>query len=355
MGYTPFMDNSDGRKIDRKALEAIRIRAVKRVEAGESPEVVIKALGFTRSQIYEWISKYREGGLDALLSRKAPGKTPKLKGKQLQKLYRLIVGVDPRQLKFEFALWTRGMVNELIWRKFRVKLSDVSVGRLLKKLGLSPQRPIRRALQRDELSVFKWMAEDFPAIRKLAKEHNAEIFFGDESSVRSDYHSGTTWAPIGKTPVIKTTATRHRVNLISAISPRGTMSFMATEGNVTSAVFIEFLKRLIHKATRPVFLVLDNHSVHRSREVHEFVTNTEGKIRLFFLPPYSPELNPDEHVWNYLKNHKIGRQTTNSSFDLSKRVESILRSLQRLPEKVKSFFRHPWTKYVLMSANQRTA
>lgn len=349
------MNELDGRKINRKALEEIRIRAVKRVEAGESPEVIIKALGFTRSQIYEWLAKYREGGFDALRSRKAPGKTPKLNGNQLQKIYRLVVGVDPRQLKFEFALWTRGMVQELIWRKFRVKMSEVTVGRLLKKLGLSPQRPTRRALQRDELSVFKWMAEDFPGIRRLAREQNAEIFFGDESSVRSDYHSGTTWAPIGKTPVVKTTGSRHRVNLISAISPRGAMRFMATEDNVTSTVFIEFLKCLLHKANRPVFLILDNHSVHRSKEVREFVNSTEGKLHLFFLPPYSPELNPDEHVWNYLKNHKIGRQSTKNGFELSKRVESIMRSLGRLPEKVKSFFRHPWTKYVLMSGNQRTA
>lgn len=241
------MKDSDGRKIDRKALEAIRNRAVQRVEAGESPEVIIKALGFTRSLIYEWIAKYREGGIEALQSRKAPGKTPKLDGSQFQKIYRLVVGVDPRQLKFEFALWTRAMVRELILREFKVKISEVSVGRMLKKLGLGPQRPTHRAIQRDDLSVFKWMADDFPAIRKLAKEQDAEIFFGDESSVRSDYHSGTTWSPVGKTPVVKSTATRHKVNLISAISPRGAMRFMATEGNVTSAVFIEFLKRLLHK------------------------------------------------------------------------------------------------------------
>jgi len=349
------MNESDGRKIDRKALEAIRIRAVRRVEAGESPETVIKALGFTRSLIYEWLAKYREGGVDALRRRKAPGKTPKLKGSQLQKIYRLVVGVDPRQLRFEFALWTRGMVRELIWREFKVKMSEVSVGRLLKKLGLSPQRPTHRAIQRDELSVFKWMAEDFVAIRKLAQQHKAEIFFGDESSVRSDYHSGTTWAPVGKTPVVQTTATRHKVNLISAISPRGEMRFMATEENVTAAVFIEFLKRLIHKADRPVFLIVDNHAVHRSREVREFVASTDGKLRLFYLPPYSPELNPDEHVWNYLKNHKIGRQSTSNGTELSRRVTTVMRSLQKLPEKIRSFFMHPWTKYVLMSGNQCTA
>lgn len=349
------MNELDGRKIDRKALEEIRIRAVKRVEAGESPEVVIKALGFTRSLIYEWLAKYREGGIDALRRRKAPGKTPKLRGNQLQKIYRLVVGVDPRQLRFEFALWTRGMVRDLILREFKVKMSEVSVGRLLKKIGLSPQRPTRRAIQRDDLLVYRWMAEDFQKIRKLAKEQNAEIFFGDESSVRSDYHSGTTWAPIGKTPIVKSTASRHKVNLISAISPRGAMQFMATEGSVTSAVFIDFLKRLLHKADRPIFMIVDNHAVHRSKEVREFVKSTEGNLRLFFLPPYSPELNPDEHVWNYLKNHKIGRQSTKNGFELSRRIESIMRSLQKLPEKVRSFFRHPWTKYITMSSYQCTA
>lgn len=345
------MNEFDGRKISRKALEVIRIRAVNRVEAGESPEVVVKALGFTRTQIYEWIAKYREGGIDALRSRKAPGKTPKLAGKQLQKIYKLVVGNNPQQLKFEFALWTRAMIKELILREFKVNLSEVSVGRLLKKLGLSPQRPTHRAIQRDELAVFKWMAEDYKEIQKLAQKHKAEIYFGDESCVRSDYHSGTTWAPKGRTPVVKTTGSRHKVNLISAISVRGTMRFMATEQNVTSSVFIEFLKRLIDKSPAAVFLIVDNHSVHRSSEVRDFVRSTDGKLRLFYLPPYSPELNPDEHVWNYLKNHNIGRQTTKNGFELSKRVESIMRSLQKLPEKIKSFFRHRWTKYTLVSAN----
>jgi transposase len=279
------MNELDGRKINRKALEEIRIRAVKRVEDGESPETVIKALGLTRPRIYEWLAKYREGGIEALRSRKAPGKPPKLTGKQIKKVYRLVVGVDPRQLKFEFALWTRGMIRELIRREFKVQLSEVSVGRLLKKLGLSPQRPQRRSYQQDELLVVKWMAEDFPEIKKLARKENAEIFFGDEASVRSDYHSGTTWAPRGQTPVVQTTGSRHKVNLISAISPRGSLRFMVTEGSVTSPVFIEFLKRLIAKAKRPIFLIVDNHSVHCSTKVREFVKSTNGRLRLFFQPP----------------------------------------------------------------------
>jgi transposase len=349
------MNEFDGRKLDRKALEAIRIRAVKRVEEGESPEVVVKALGFTRTQIYEWLAKYREGGVNALRSRKAPGKTPKLSGKELQKIYRLVVGNNPQQLRFEFALWTRAMVRELIRREFKVKLSDVSVGRLLHKLGLSPQKPIHRAIERDELSVFKWMAEDYQTICKLAQEQKAEIYFGDESSVRSDYHAGTSWAPKGRTPVVKTTAKRHKVNLVSAISTKGVMRFMATEESLTAPIFIQFLKRLIYKADKPIFLIVDNHAVHRSGKVLEYVQSTKGKLQLFYLPPYSPELNPDEHVWNYLKHHRIGRQSTKNGFELTKRVESIMRSLQRIPEKIKSFFRHPWTKYILMSANHCTA
>jgi len=348
------MKDLDGRKISRKALEEIRIRAVKRVEAGESPEVVIKALGFSRPRIYEWLAKYREGGIDALRSRKAPGKVPKLRGEDLKKIYRLVVGKDPRQLKFEFALWTRAMVKELIEREFGVNLSEVSVGRLLKKLGLSPQRPQRKFFQQDQYLVLKWIAEDFGDIKKLAKKENAEIFFADESSVRSDYHSGTTWAPRGKTPVVGSTGARHKVNLISAISPRGSMRFMVTEDRLIASAFIEFLKRMMVGATRPIFLIVDNHPVHRSTEVKEFVKKTKGRLRLFYLPPYSPELNPDEHVWNYLKNHKIGRQSTQNGWDLYKRVKGIMHSLQKYPEKIRSFFKHPMTKYAAMYGNQRT-
>jgi transposase len=139
------MKDLDGRKMNRKALEEIRIRAVKRVEAGESTEVVIKAFGFTRPRIYEWLAAYREGGIDALRSRKAPGKIPKLSGKQLQRIYRLVIGENPLQLRFEFVLWTRGMVQELIKREFNVSMSEVSVGRILQKLGLSPQRPKKKS------------------------------------------------------------------------------------------------------------------------------------------------------------------------------------------------------------------
>ena len=348
MWYAAPMNEFDGRKIDRKALEEIRIRAVKRVEAGESPEVVIKALGLTRARIYEWIAKYREGGIEALRRRKASGRPPKLSGNALQKIYRMVVGKDPRQLKFPFALWTRGMVRELIRRELDVRLSDVSVGRLLHKLGLSPQRPVHRAYQQNQALVVDWMAKDFPKIKKMAKDAGADIFFGDEDSVRSDYHSGTTWAPKGKTPVVVTTGARFKVNVISAISPKGELRFMATENNVNAKVFCEFLSCLLADATAPVFLIVDNHSVHRSAEVQKFVSETEGKLKIFYLPPYSPELNPDELVWNYLKNHHTGRMSHSGKKEFHERVITIMQSLQLLKDKVKGFFRHPIIKYTEM-------
>lgn len=345
------MNELDGRKLDHKTLEELRIRAVRRVEAGESPETVIKTLGFSRARIYGWLAKYREHGIDGLRSRLATGRPPRLDGKQLRQIYQLVVGNNPRQLKFEFALWTRAMVRDLIRQEFNVSMSEVSVGRLLGKLGLSPQRPVRRAYQQDQALVVDWIAKDFPAIKKMAKAEQATIYFGDEASVRSDYHSGTTWAPRGKTPVVTTTGARFKVNLISAISARGTLKFMATEDTLTAEVFCEFLRRLIDNVAHPVYLIVDRHSVHRSKKVREFVVSTKGKLKLFYLPPYSPELNPDELVWNYLKNHKIGRQSLTTLKDMKERVMNVLNSLSALPEKVSAFFRHPIIKGTEMFSN----
>lgn len=337
----------DGRKLSHEAREEIRIRAVRRVEAGESPEDVIRALGFHRSCIYDWLARYREGGLEALRYRKIPGRKPKLSGSELKKLYRWLTTKDPRQLKFEFALWTRDMVRELIHREFNVRLSVVSVGRLLKKLGLSPQKPLRRAYQQDAEAVKRWKQEEYPAIRRAAREAGATIFFGDEASVRSDYHSGTTWAPVGKTPVVRATGARFSVNLISAISAQGQMRFMTVEGKLNATKFITFLRRLLVGAEKPIFLILDRHPVHRSAAVRRFVESTDGRLRLFFLPSYSPELNPDEQVWNHVKHHGVGRTTPAGPDQLKRAVQNRLRSLQRLVVTIQGFFRHPETRYIL--------
>lgn len=334
----------DGRTIDHQAMEEIRIRAVQQVQAGADPEVVIKALGFHRSCIYEWLAKYRSGGWHALKARKAPGRKPRLSARQIRWIYNALTQKDPRQFKFPFALWTRHIVRALITEKFAITLSLPSIGRLLAQLGLTCQRPLFRAYQQQPSLVENWLKKEFPKIRALAKKDGAEIYFGDEAGLRSDHHSGTTWAPKGQTPVVTSTGARFGLNMISAISPAGALRFMVLNGRVAAEQFCEFLGRLMHGARRPVFLIVDGHPMHRARKVQKRVDEFGGKLRLFFLPPYSPELNPDEYLWNDLKG-AVGRTVSHSPVELETHVTEYLRILQDTPEKIRSFFQATETSY----------
>ena len=340
------MRDNDGRKLDHKTLEQLRIRAVGQIEQGVHPDEVAQALGMTKAAVYAWLAKYREGGLEALKARPVPGRPPKLSGSQLARLYGLVVGNDPRQLRFAFALWTRAMVRELIRREFSVRLSEVSVGRLLRSLGLSPQRPLYRAYQQNPQAVARWKTEEYPAIRAAAKQAGATIYFVDEAGVRSDYHAGTTWAPIGQTPVVATTGDRFGVNLLSAVTAKGKLRFAAYDGHLNGKVFIDFCRRLQHDTPGPVFLVLDGHPVHRSNAVKEFAASTNGRLRLFLLPGYSPELNPGAWVWKNIKHDRIGRAGVSGPDDLKAKALAALYRLQRLPHLVQGFFRDPNLRYI---------
>src|SRR5918911_2730508 len=262
--------DNDGRKLDHATLEVMRIRAVQAVEAGQRPEDVAASLGMARGTVFMWLAKYREGGLEALKARPVPGKPPKLNGQQMQRLYALVAGVDPRQLQLEFALWTRELVRQVIRTEFGVALSVISVGRLLRKLGLSPPRPLWRAWQADPQAVQRWQEEEFPAIRAAAKREGATVYFADEAGIRSDYHAGTTWAPVGRTPMVKATGARHSLNMISAVTAQGLLRFSTYTGSFTSARFIEFCKKLLYDTAGPVYLVVDGHPTHRSKAVKQF-------------------------------------------------------------------------------------
>src|ERR1019366_2984215 len=316
------MKRRDGRALDHKTLEEIRIRAVERVQAGESPEAVIRALGFSRSCIYTWLARYRSGGWHALRAGALKGRPTRIKPVQLRWLYGTVVGKSPLQFRFEFALWTREMIRILLREKFQLRLSLASVGRLLRQLGLTCQRPLFRATEQDPERVRRWLEEEYPAIRAQAKRGGAEIYFGDEAGVRRGQ--------------------RGSVNMISAVSARGKLRFMLTRGKVNGAVFAEFLLRLMHRAARPVFLLLDGGSYHRSRPVRDYVASLGGKLQLFFLPPYSPELNPDEQVWNYVKHHGAAKTALRGGKqELRKFVLARLSSLQKLPWTIRMFFITP--------------
>ena len=335
----------DARKLDHKTLTELRKRGVASVQEGQSPEVVAKALGINRVTIYGWLSCYRHGGWGALDAKKRGGRRPKLDGKALQWIYRTVTNKNPLQLKFTFALWTAKMVGQLIYQQFGIKLSKASVCRLLGQLGLTPQRPVWRAYQQKPEEVQRWLQEEYPQIKQLARRKKALIFFGDEAGVRSDHHAGTTWSLQGKTPVVSSTGARFGLNLISAVSAQGEFRFMTVEGRIRAVQFIEFIKRLLHGIDRTVFLIVDGHPVHKAKMVAKFIESVKDRFQLFFLPPYSPELNPDERVWNDLKNNALGKQAISTPQQLRSSVISHLRFIQKSPARVRSYYNNETTKY----------
>ena len=334
----------DGRTLSRDAKEQLREAAVKRVEAGESPEFVAAGLGINRRTIYRWLAAYHYGGAQALKARPIPGAKPKLDARQMAKLAHIVRSKNPLQLNFEFALWTLAMIRELIRRQFGVHLSEVSVGRLMKRLGFTPQRPLYRAWQQDPALVERWRAEEYPKLAARAKREKALIFFADESGIRSDHHAGTSWAPKGCTPLVKATGARFSLNMLSAVNALGHFRFMTVKGRVTAQVFRDFLKRLITGMDRKIFLIVDGHPTHKAKLVRQFVEAHPEKIELFFLPPYSPELNPDELAWAHVK-AKIAKKTSQTKHELQAAVERVMHQLQKMPHVVAGFFHAPTCSY----------
>jgi len=334
------------RRIPRTELAGIRRQFARMLDDGLSAQSIMVALKLSRTTYFEWKKKYQEHGLDGLKVRPLPGAAPKLTDQQSSELRGWLVGRDPRQFQFDFALWTRRIVRDLIRLQFDVEMTPQGVGQLLRRLGLSPQRPLYRAYQQNPEAVQQWKEDRYPAIREQARQEGAEIYFGDESGVRTDHHAGTTWAPVGQTPVVEVTGERKSVNMISAVSPGGTLHFDVFFGTCDATVFVEFLKKLMHDAPGPVFLILDNLSVHKAPPVKEYVASLDGRLKLFFLPGYSPELNPDEWVWKNVKHDDIKRAGIQRGSELFGIAVRALERLQQLPEVIRGFFRDPALAYV---------
>ena len=340
------MNQDDARKRDHTTLEAMRIRAVRSVQEGEHPEVVARSLRISRRTIYGWLSQYRRGGWGALQAKQLTGRPPKLDARAMQWIYHTVINKNSMQLKFAFALWTRDMVAKLVKDKFGVTLSANSIGRLLAQLGITCQKPLYRAQERDKTLVEQWLEKEFRKIKALALREKAEIFFGDAAHMRSDHHAGRTWGRQGETPVVATTGARHRMSLISAITSRGHMRFMIKEqGGVNAEVFIEFLKRLIAGAEHAIFLIVDRGPAHIAKKTRAFVESLNSKLRLFYLPPYSPDRNPDELVWKHLNADTVGRMAISDKEDFNTKVRASMRQLQNNPEKIRSFYQKPSLRY----------
>lgn len=321
--------------------------AVRRVHEGEAPSAVIKSYGLCRTSIYRWLRAKKAGGAKALKSRKHPGPTPTLTVKQKKQVRTWICGKDPRQYGFDFGLWSRRIVVELIVQKFKKKLSITSVGRLLAELQITPQKPLRRAYERDPQAVEKWKTQDYPKLKKRAKRRGADIFFLDEAGIRSDAPLQRTWGAKGQTPIVKTSGQRQSVSAISAVTARGAFWYMVYTGRVNATRFVEFLKKFMRHRRRRVFLVVDGLPAHKAKLVAAYVKSLKGKLELHFLPGYAPDLNPDEFVWNHIRHHGTTKTPLRKNESLRKRVEQNLADIKSSPKLVRSFFRAPSVAYTM--------
>jgi len=330
--------------LGRDAQADLRRNAVRQVLAGESPEDVARIVGRHRSWIYRALKAYETKGEEGLGVHKAPGKLPILDDRKRQALRKVILGKTPDQLKMEFSLWTVDQVVAYIVQRWEIRLSISTATRVLHDLGLSFQKPLTKAFQQDPQAVAKWLEVEYPKIRTKAKRQKAEIFFGDEAGLRSDHHSGRTWGEKGKTPVVVATGARFGFNVVSAVNNHGKFCWMIHEGRFGSDQFIDFIKRLVKGRKRKVFLVVDGHSAHKSKKVMEFVDSHSMQIELFFLPAYSPQLNPDELVWNCLKGD-LGRKTVTGPDQMKSLATACLGSLKNSPAKIQSLFQEQHVRY----------
>ena len=348
------MTKQDGRKLDHKSLETLRLIAVRRVvEDGESPSAVMRSLGLCRTSIYPWLRKHKKKGPEALLMHKASGPKPKLDGKQRRQVRRWIIGKDPRQYGFDFGLWTRQIVARLIEERFGVSLKLTAVGRLLASLDITPQKPLRRAYERDPKAVEEWLKERYPRLRRRARKHGATIFFLDEAGFSSEPNLGKTYGLKGQTPVVKTTEAaegnsggrwvgepgqRQKVNAISAVSARGGFWSQVYTGMFNAGRFVEFLKAFRRGGRGKVFMVVDGHPSHRAKVVAAYVAACRGDLELHFLPPYAPDLNPDEFVWQYAKTNGVAKKPLRRNESLKERVTQDLANIKANQHLVRSFF-----------------
>ena len=308
------------------------------VEGGQAPSEVMKSLGLCRTTIYPWLRRYEDKGMEALVERIAQGPEPKLSEKQRQQIKRWILGKDPRQYGFDFGLWSRRIVQALIEEKLRIELGLTAVGRLLASLEITPQKPLRRAYERDPEAVALWVKETYPKLKKRAKRLGAKIFFLDEAGFQSDPPLGRTYGLKGKTPVVKTSGQRQSLNVISADNARGEFWAATYNGKLNAEAFVAFLQNFMQGRTGKVFLVVDGHPAHKAGLVKAYVQSLQGRLELHFLPPYAPDLNPDEFVWSHMKSNGVSKKPLKQNESLQKRIDQDLNAIRRNRKLVRSFF-----------------
>ncbi len=332
------MEKVDFRTLDEPTRLAFRKRAIELIKSAKKKGEVALLLGVNKNSITNWLKSYEESGNKGLKANKRGVKSEdkKLLSKEQEKaIQKMIIDKMPDQYKFDYALWTRRAVKELVEREFGVKLAINTMGDYLRSWGFSPQKPKKRAYEQCPKKVQQWLDEEYPVIKAKAQEEKAEIHWGDETGVKNQSNHGKSYAPKGKTPVKKSMAKKFSVSMISSITNQGKVQFMVYTDRMNSDKLIEFMKQLIKSTDRKVYLILDNLRVHHSKVVKQWIEDNKDDIALFYLPSYSPEKNPDEYLNCDLKHGLSNKTAPKDKEQLKDNMQAHMDMLQNNPERVK--------------------
>lgn len=342
------MNKVDARTLNQQTQYELRKQVVRLRKKGLSNQEISQIVGLCQSHVSTIWKKYERGGLDAIkpgLRGRRHGAQRELTAEQEAGIQTLLVDKTPDQLKLSFALWTRDAVRLAIKQIYGIDLPLRTITDYLKRWGFTPQRPTKRAYEQNPKAVEQWHQTVYPQIRAKAKQEKAEIHWGDETGIQNDAYNARGFAPKGTPPVVRINATKSRVNMISSITNQGKVRFMLYRETMTAQVLITFMSRLIKGSDRKVFLILDNLRVHHSKIVKTWLEDNQDQIEVFYLPSYSPELNPDEYLNGDLKQSIRSGLPARSEKGLVKKTRSFMRKLQNRPKHVRNYFRHPKIAY----------
>ena len=342
------MNKTDLRKQPDEVRNYTRRRAIELLKKGRSQIEVSGLLGVHPVTVSRWVSQHKEEGRKALKVKRRgvkAGQGRVLSSEQELAIQRMIIDKTPDQLKLPFVLWDRQAVQELIIREYGIPIAIRTVGDYLHRWNFTPQRPLKRAYEQQPKEVQRWLDEEYPKIKDKALKEHAEIHWGDETGFRNDHHYGRGYSPRGRTPVVRTSAKRVSMNMISTVTNQGKSRFMVYRKSMNAQVLIKFLKRLIRGSDRKVILILDNLRVHHANLVRDWLEGKQDQIEIFYLPSYSPELNPDEYLNNDIKQAVHSRALFRDQESLKRGIISYMRKLQKTPAHVIKYFRHPSIAY----------
>ncbi len=342
------METIDARKHNQQTQYELRKQLIRLRKQGTTNKAAAELIGISANHASTIWQKYKRGGIKAIqpgVRGRQLGTQRRLSLEQEDALQKLLVDKNPLQLKLPFALWTRDAVKMVIKQCYGLKVPLRTVGDYLQRWGFTPQKPTKRAYEQDPKRLKQWMETDYPQITACAKKEKAEIHWGDETGINSEGYNVKGFAPRGKTPVLRLTTKRNKINMISSITNRGKVRFMLYRESMTAKVLIKFMSRLIKDSPRKVFLILDNLRVHHSKVVQKWLETNEEKIKVFFLPPYSPEVNPDEYLNGDLKQRIRSGIPAKTVDALSKKTRSFMKMLQCRPNHVMNYFKHPKIVY----------